>query len=77
MVSNIPSNQSIFLHQPARLVYAKKTDSTDQTRVLKPTDFDRETTSLQTLQTKIDQHIEKQRVILDTLSHQFEHVMIV
>ena len=77
MISKISSNQSIFLHQPDRLVYAKQSDTNEHTRLIKPTDFDHETTSLQTLQTKIDQHIEKQRVILDTLSHQFENVMIV
>jgi hypothetical protein len=40
-------------------------------------DFDHETTCLHTLQTNIDQHVEKQRTILDTLSHQFQDVMIV
>jgi len=71
------SDQSIFLHQPHRLVYSKKTDSNENNRLIKPIDFDRETTCLNTLQTNIDQHIEKQRTILDTLSHQFENVMIV
>lgn len=76
-ISNSHSDQSIFLHQPHRLVYAKKTDSNENNRFIKPTDFDRETTNLNTIQTNIDQHIEKQRIILDTLSHQFENVMIV
>ncbi len=71
------SDQSIFLHQPNRLVYTKKTDLNENNRLIKPIDFDRETTCLNTLQTNIDQHIEKQRTILDTLSHQFENVMIV
>jgi len=72
-----PSNQSLFLHQPHRLVYTKKNDIIDDKRFIQPTDFDRETTCLNTLQTNIDQQIEKQRTILDTLSHQFDNVMIV
>jgi hypothetical protein len=52
-------------------------DSNENNRFIKPIDFDRETTCLNKLQTNIDQRIEKQRTILDTLSHQFENVMIV
>ncbi|UJR14670.1 hypothetical protein I4U23_001663 [Adineta vaga] len=71
------SSQTLFLHQPQRLVYMKKTDCHDSNRLIKAIDFDRETTCLNTLQTNIDQHIEQQRTILDKLSHQFQNVMIV
>ena len=74
---NSQSDQSIFLHQPYRLVYAGKTDSNVDNRFIKPADLERETTCLKTLQTNIDQNVEKQRTILDTLSHQFQNIMIV
>ncbi|CAF1315482.1 unnamed protein product [Adineta steineri] len=72
-----PSTQSLFLHQPNRLVYTKKIDSNDNNHFIKSSDLDHETKSLNKLQTNINQHIEKQRTILDKLSHQFQNVMIV
>ncbi|CAM4745380.1 unnamed protein product [Rotaria magnacalcarata] len=68
---------SLFLHQPQRLVYSKKLDSNDNSNFIKPTDFEHETTRMNKLQTNIDQHVDKQRKILDTLSQKFENVMIV
>ncbi|CAF1436501.1 unnamed protein product, partial [Adineta ricciae] len=75
--SSTLSSQTFFLHQPHRLVYTNKADSQDVNRFIKPIDFDRETTCLNTLQTNIDQQIDKQRTILDKLSHKFQNVMIV
>ena len=71
------SDQTFFLHQPQRLVFAQSTDVKEDHRLIKPMDFEQETERLHALQTNIDQQIEKQRTILDTLSHGFENVMIV
>ena len=69
-----PSDRSLFLHQPSRLIFAKPTDDS---RSIKSSDLEREAARLARLQADIDQQIEKQRMILDRLSHQFENVMIV
>ncbi|CAF5071744.1 unnamed protein product [Rotaria sp. Silwood1] len=73
------SNQLYFLHKPYRLVYNKKNDSNNNnnSHLIKSNDFEYETKCLNILQTNIDQHIEKQKTILDTISHQFQNVMIV
>jgi len=73
------SDRSLFLNQPYSLVFSKKDDSIDDdnNRFIKPIDFDHETKRLNTLQSNIDQKIEKHRATLDTLSHQFKHTMIV
>lgn len=77
------SNPSLFLHRPHRLVYSKKIESNNNNNTnnddnfIKPTNFENETKCLNTLQKSIDKNIEKQRTILDALSHEFENVMIV
>jgi len=71
------SNSSSFLHEPFRLVYTNVSDRNQFERLIKPVDFDRETQCLNNLQTNIDQQIDRQRNLLDTLSNQFQHVMIV
>lgn len=74
---NTLSDQTFFLHQPQRLVFAQAADVKEDHRLIKPMDFEHENDRLHALQTNIDQQIEKQRTILDTLSHGFEDVMIV
>ncbi|CAF3994354.1 unnamed protein product [Rotaria sordida] len=74
------SNQSFFLHKPYRLVYSKKSDSNNNNNnnhFIKPINFEDETIHLNTLQKNIDQNIEKQKTILETISNQFQNVMIV
>lgn len=71
------SDKNLFLHEPHRLVYSQKLDSTNNSNFIKPKDFECEKDSLQNLQTKIDQHVEKQKTVLDTISQQFQNVMIV
>ena len=71
------SDQTFFLHQPQRLVFAQGADVKEDHRLIKPMDFEHENDRLHALQTNIDQQIEKQRTILDTVSHGFEDVMIV
>jgi hypothetical protein len=78
LTSQSPLDSSLFLHKPVRFVYDKTMNSTDQQRSVRSNDdLNDETAQLHTLKSKIGHQVVEQQHILDSLSYQFDHVMIV